>query len=200
MKTKFLLSLLLFTASISGYSTTWTVTNSGFTFSPDAITISLGDEVQFTLESMHDAIEVSQETWLANGNTALAGGFQTQFGGGLVLPAALTAGTHYYVCSPHASSGMKGVIIVNNSTGIPENEPQMRLSVYPNPANSFMTIKASRLIPDTEYSITDQTGRQVMNGKLTDETTTVDIHNLATGIYLFQLGDQRKSSFKVIKN
>src|ERR1035437_5829805 len=83
--------------------TTVTIVNSGFTFSPASVTINTGDSIKFVLASAHDIVEVSQTTWNASGNTPLSGGFTTPFGGGLVLPAGLAAGTHYFVCSPHAS-------------------------------------------------------------------------------------------------
>jgi plastocyanin len=91
-------------------ATTYTVINSGFTFSPASLTISVGDTVVFSLAGSHNTVEVSQATWNANGNTPLSGGFSTPFGGGTVIFS--TAGSHYYVCSPHASGGMKGVINV----------------------------------------------------------------------------------------
>ena len=111
-----LLSIVFALLTAISFSTTITVINSGYTFSPDTITISVGDTVYFDLASAHNATEVSQSTWNNNGNTALSGGFQTNYGGGLVLPAQLAAGTHYYVCQPHASMGMKGVIIVQGCT------------------------------------------------------------------------------------
>ncbi|HNT19496.1 MAG TPA: T9SS type A sorting domain-containing protein [Saprospiraceae bacterium] len=98
--------------SLPGFCKTWFVTNSGNSFSPATITISPGDSVQFNLAVAHNVREVSQGTWNANGTSSLAGGFQLPFGGGLVLPAQLGAGTHYYVCVPHASQGMKGTIVV----------------------------------------------------------------------------------------
>lgn len=116
MKKNFLLSLSLFLISMSGFSTTWIINNSSNTFTPATITISLGDTVSFVISFAHDAREVSQITWNANGNTPLTGGFQTPFGGGLVLPAQLGVGVHYYVCTPHASMGMKAIIIVQNCT------------------------------------------------------------------------------------
>ena len=45
--------------------------------------------MNFTLAASYDAVEVNQATWNANGTTALPGGFQTPFGGGLVLPSIL---------------------------------------------------------------------------------------------------------------
>jgi plastocyanin len=119
--------------------TTVTITNSGFTFSPASVTINLGDSVKFVLASNHDAEEVSQVTWNANGNTPLPG-FSTPFGGGLVLPAQLTVGTHYYVCSPHASLGMKGVIIVQDAQGVAEHQLQATISVFPNPSSGKFNV------------------------------------------------------------
>ncbi|MBD3638709.1 MAG: T9SS type A sorting domain-containing protein [Crocinitomicaceae bacterium] len=120
-------NILLFTAIIAlptlGLSTVWTVVNSGTTFSPDAITITEGDSVQFNITASHNVVEVSQTTYNANGNTPLAGGFQLPFGGGLLLPADLPVGTHYYVCSPHAGFGMKGIITVNPCTA--PNQPSV---------------------------------------------------------------------------
>ena len=86
-----------------------TVTNSGFTFTPSLLTVNAGDTVRFQLDSIHNAVEVSQATWDANGNTS-NGGFAVDFGGGDVV--FNTPGTYYYVCTVHASMGMKGRIVV----------------------------------------------------------------------------------------
>jgi plastocyanin len=102
---KFTLFLFFTSLAIAGYSTTHTVVNSNFTFSPATLTIQSGDSVRFTLANIHTVVEVSQNTWNNNDNTPLSGGFQLPNGGGLVLPAKLTVGTHWYVCGPHASAG-----------------------------------------------------------------------------------------------
>ena len=114
MKNKILLTLLLIKLTLTGFSTVWPVSNMGNTFSSATITINFGDTVNFLISGSHDAREVSLMTWNANGNTALFGGFQTNFGGGMVYPNQLGIGSHYYVCTPHASMGMKGIIIVQN--------------------------------------------------------------------------------------
>lgn len=197
---KIIISLSLALLGTAGFCTTWTITNSGFTFSPATVTINFGDDVNFVLESMHNAVEVSQSTWDANGNTALAGGFQTPFGGGSVLTSKLGVGTHYYVCFPHASIGMKGIIIVQNPTGIAENNLPPDFTIYPNPADNLMTIRTNNNLAGAQFFITDQTGRQIFNGKLVDYTTPIDISQLAPGIYLVQIAGQRKQSIKMVKN
>jgi len=137
----FLLALLATTGI--GFSTTHTITNSGFSFSPSSITINIGDTVKFVLESIHNAREVNQATWNANGTTS-NGGFDLPLGGGTVVPTQ--AGIHYYVCIFHVSLGMKGTITVNSSTGvktisetIPDNFILMQN--YPNPFNPSTTIR-----------------------------------------------------------
>lgn len=118
---KIILYLFVWFFSFKLTATTWTVTNSGNSFSPVTLTINVGDAVNFDISNAHNAVEISQATWNANGTTRLAGGFQTPFGGGLVQASSLGLGTHYYICDPHASSGMKGRIIVQSCT--PPTQP-----------------------------------------------------------------------------
>jgi plastocyanin len=137
---KFTLTLLLASSCLSGFSTSWEIINVGITFSPATITIQQGDNVVFTLESIHNAVEVSQTVWDANGNSPGIG-FSVPFGGGTVSSAELTVGTHYYVCFPHASLGMKGKIIVQAATGIEETKIENSLLVYPNIIVDHLNIK-----------------------------------------------------------
>jgi plastocyanin len=197
MKIKFLLSILLLT-SITAFCKTWTVVNSGSTFNLATITITEGDSVIFVLAGSHNAREVSQATWNIPGSTALSGGFEISFGGGTVLPAKLTVGTHYYVCANHFGSGMKGQIIVQSAVGIVENA-SANISVYPNPANDLVTVKTGRNLLGSSYFMYDLTGRQVFSGKIMNENTSFDISQLQSGVYFLQITNA-KQTFKVIKN
>ncbi len=116
-----------------------TIVSSGFTFVPDEVTIQPGDTVIFDLGSIHNAVEVSEETWLA-GDTTSNGGFRLPLGGGTVILTEV--GTHYYVCQPHASLGMKGIIhveIPNSLSGTHAIEG-LQLYVYPNPASDILEL------------------------------------------------------------
>jgi plastocyanin len=88
-----------------------TVIAVGNTFSPDTLTVNIGDTISFNIGANHNAVEVSNNTWIANG-TASNGGFNIPFGGGVFIPT--TVQTYYYVCQPHITMGMKGVIIAHN--------------------------------------------------------------------------------------
>ena len=90
----------------------YTITTSGLAFVPDTITCDVGDTIFFVNGPSHNAVEVSEATFLSGGTSALSGGFNFGFGAsGYFIPSAPT--THYYVCQPHVWAGMVGVIIVN---------------------------------------------------------------------------------------
>jgi plastocyanin len=86
------------------------VISSGFTFQPETLSVDSSDTVRFVLDPMHYAREVDSVTWAAN-DTVSNGGFETAPGGG--DPIMSVPGTHHYVCVPHASIGMKGVLVVS---------------------------------------------------------------------------------------
>jgi len=191
MKKK-LLSLLLFSLCTTGFCTTWTITNSGFEFSPDDITIQVGDSVNFSIATIHNVVEVSQATWEANGNTPLPG-FSTPFGGGMVLPDQLTAGIHYYVCSPHASGGMKGIIVVENTSGIPINPLTSIVSVYPNPTKGKFQLKItdSQFANNFNLEIYDVRGERVYVASNLKQQTLInfDLSDFPKGMYFVKLND-----------
>ncbi|HNW69304.1 MAG TPA: T9SS type A sorting domain-containing protein [Bacteroidales bacterium] len=193
MKT-LIISLALSILCITSYATVWTITNSGFTFSPATITITLGDSVNFNLGSIHDAVEVDQATWNANGATPLPGGFATPLGGGMVLPDKLTVGTHYYVCSVHVgSSGMKGIITVQNPTNIAVNELDNNISFYPNPVKSVLYFNLN--FPETQIMqlrLLNIAGQELLGMEVKNGANNIDLENLTVGLYYVMLTSDKK--------
>ncbi|MFN6039594.1 MAG: T9SS type A sorting domain-containing protein [Bacteroidota bacterium] len=195
MKNKILTSLLVLCFVISVRSAIVTVNNSGFTYTPANITINLGDTVNFSISSSHNAVEVSQATYNANGSTALPGGFSIGFGGGTLTQ--LTVGTHYYVCTPHAGMGMKGTItVVNNNTGTSLTQNlNLHLKVFPNPANDKIGINYSmNMNGKVAVRLFDLTGKMV--ALLFDdervagshyENITLDRNKFGSGFYFVEI-------------
>ncbi|MBM3419453.1 MAG: T9SS type A sorting domain-containing protein, partial [Bacteroidetes bacterium] len=91
------------------------------------------------------------------------------------------------------------VLTVNNNVGINETSQDKLFSVFPNPAQSVINVKADGKLIGSVYSIYDNTGRVVLSGKLIAESTTIELGNLSGGIYMFSVGENMKQSFKVIK-
>ena len=88
----------------------YTVTTSGFSFSPDNLTVKVGDTVKFTPSGSHQVTEVGQQDWTDDKFVIKAGGFITGFGETKVWKAEAKGGL-YYMCAPHSPS-MKGKVIV----------------------------------------------------------------------------------------
>ncbi len=199
MKTKILLAVFFLVVNLPVFATVWKITNSGYTYTPNAITINHGDTVVFSIYGTHDVKEVSKATWDSNGNSLLYLGFTTPFGGGTLLPEKLKVGTHYYVCTPHASMGMKGTIIVMPLTGIKENQLQAEVSVFPNPVMDNLNIGVASKMIGSRFVIADQTGRMVLSGRLENESTPLNISSFSPGMYFLQLGTDSRQRIKVIK-
>jgi plastocyanin len=87
-----------------------TVRSQGFEFLPDSIEIRPGDTVTWVLDISHNVVEVTEDTYKAKGNIPKQNGFSLPFGGGSIKFD--TPGTYYYVCTPHASMGMRGKVVV----------------------------------------------------------------------------------------
>ena len=195
MKKLYISLLMLFAAVSTSFSTTHTITNVGFTFSPSSLTVNAGDTIKFILEPIHTAREVSEATWNANGTTS-NGGFDLPFGGGTVVLTQV--GIHYYVCVPHASLGMKGTITVNPVTGINTagdmipNNFILRQN-YPNPFNpntkieyaiprmSFVTLKI--------YNVLGEEVTTLVNGIKPAGSYEVVFNgsDLVSGVYFYKM-------------
>jgi plastocyanin len=198
----FLILLSLFAGKIS-LATSHKIISVGFTFSPATLTISAGDEVEFELETSHNAVQVSKATWDANGSTS-NGGFGVPFGGGKVV--LTTPGTYYYVCSPHASMGMKGVITVSGVTGIQEksNIRGNLLSIFPNPATDFFNLSfevpATSLVAIDLLDITGRKVRSLVSSKFStgDYTLRVPLEGLIPGRYFVRYQHEDQNVVKLL--
>jgi plastocyanin len=201
MKTKLFLLLLLLSSTFLGYSKKWTITNSGYSFSPASLTIAYGDSVNFSLASIHNAVEVSQATWNSNGSSS-NNGFSTSLGGGLVLPAKLTVGAHYYVCAPHAAGGMKGTIIVQATTGVSEFQLRPEINVYPNPSSGKfrLFINGSEKQPLYDVAIYSMAGEKVLykSGFKNQVSTEINVTDYPKGIYFLKVGNELVNSEKIV--
>jgi plastocyanin len=186
---KTILTCLVFAlCSEIALSTIVPVVNSGLTFSPSTITVNVGDTVSFSLASIHNVAEVSQVTYTANGNTQLQGGFSTPFGGGLVFTTVLSLGTHWFVCQPHAAMGMKGKIFVQNATGIAENLLQSRISVYPNPFKSKVTLDFNQVVRGT-LLVSNSFGEALQETTISVSALTLDLGDKPNGVYFVAVTD-----------
>ena len=91
------------------------------------------------------------------------------------------------------------VLMVNNNVGINETSQDNLFSVFPNPAQSVINVKADSKLIGEIYTIYDNTGKVVLTGKLNSQNTTIELGTLSGGIYMFSVGENMNQTFKVIK-
>ena len=89
----------------------------------------------------------------------------------------------------------------NCSYGINEVANNTDLNLYPNPTKNTFNLRCAPNTIGATYTVCDQIGRQVMNGKINNEITKIDISQLAPGIYMLQVNDLNNIKvYKVFKN
>jgi plastocyanin len=189
MKKQLLLLAALVGFTFSSYAGNVIITNSGNTFTPDTVQITLGDTVIFNISASHNAREVSQATWMANGNTALSGGFETPFGGDTIVPTSV--GEMYYVCSPHASMGMKGYIkVVANTAGI-DDAKSITMQIMQSVADQYLKLVVTNgstgAMKVEMLNLSGQVVKTVDMQLSGDESTSyIQVGDMPKGVYMIR--------------
>jgi hypothetical protein len=80
---------------------------------------------------------------------------------------------------------------VLSSTSFLENS----ISIYPNPVLSILNINTDYQLINQHYTIIDGLGRVVLNGKLNEVESTINVEQLSKGIYYLKLSDKRARKF-----
>jgi hypothetical protein len=121
----------------------------------------------------------------------------------------MTTGVHYYVCSPHASLGMKGRIFVTLGLGISNPETVTgKVNIYPNPTNGKFSIRYQfpGLIGSTtqgiKVNIYDVLGKKIITqtGLQPQTEYEFDLTSYPEGIYFLILVESKKTTtVKIVK-
>lgn len=173
---------------------------------PTNQTAFINNNAQLTLSSSDTAATFQWQT-----NLGL--GFQNitdigQYSGALndtLTVSNLTMGNnnHTFRCivnqntCPDTSNTVTLTVIDN--TGISDNDQETLFTVYPNPTENVINVKADPKLVGSVYTVYDNVGKIILSGTLQAEITVIELSNLSGGIYLFRVGDTMKQTFKVIK-
>lgn len=199
------LSIILVSFSMV-YAKKITITNINNAYSPDSISVAMGDTILFDIHTSHNALEVSKATYDSNGNTG-NGGFNVPYGGGEIV--LNNPGTYYYVCVPHAALGMKGIIVVSDAqTSVAKIDKPSGFSIYPNPAQSFVNIKLNVVNFSAAsikvYNLLGNLVKEYNNVELNSGFNNIKLefgNDLPEGKYVLQLntGSEKMSQFLIVK-
>jgi hypothetical protein len=85
----------------------------------------------------------------------------------------------YNITVPSNSSGTTGMVAVQSTSGF---------TIYPNPANHFITIEATGMQANEIFVLLNAMGQQILSGSMQETKTRIDIKDLPEGMYLVQVG------------
>jgi hypothetical protein len=195
------------TATFNTTTCQWDVTGSPASISqPTNQTVNINNNAQFIVSSSDPSATYQWQTDLGVGfqNLNSVGQYSGTTNDTLTVSnVTMSNNNQPFRCIISSASctdtSNTAILTVNNNVGINETIQENLFSVFPNPAQSVINIKADSKFIGQIYSIYDNTGRVVLTGKLNSENTTIELDNLSGGIYLFSVGANMKQTFKVIK-
>ncbi|NOU46068.1 MAG: PKD domain-containing protein [Bacteroidales bacterium] len=83
-------------------------------------------------------------------------------------------------------------MVVSNITSIASNIETEGVSVYPNPAHNTFSLNVKDALVGSSMILTDNQGREVLQQKITRNSTIVNIKGVAPGVYLLVLTGQHE--------
>ncbi len=88
-----------------------------------------------------------------------------------------------------ANTGHTTVETLQNLLNTPDFQLIGDLKIYPNPANTIITVMNNRY-PHLSYQFTNMVGQRIHSGSLSNTMNTIAVDNLSEGVYLLYLVDE----------
>lgn len=140
----------------------------------------------------------AQNTISASGGNASGSGTASYSVGQIVYT------TNTSITSGSVAQGVQQPFEISVITGIELAEDIMLvLSVYPNPANDFLTLKVENYDKKSlSYKLFDASGRLLKSIKVSGNETIISMANLFPSFYILKVIDNQKEikTFKIIKH
>ncbi|MEO7082369.1 MAG: T9SS type A sorting domain-containing protein, partial [Flavobacteriales bacterium] len=93
------------------------------------------------------------------------------------------------------------IMLVYNSltTGVVSVEASSAFSLYPNPAETTVSIRTSAERVGERYIVLDAVGRTVAQGTLGSGVTSVEVESLPSGVYTIRMGEPMPAAVQFVK-
>jgi plastocyanin len=180
--------LFLILSGINFSQTTHDVTVQNFSFSPQSLTITVGDIVRWTNISGTHNVKADDNSFTSGAAAPAPWEYTHTF---------TAAGNNPYYCEPHQGMGMTGTIIVQDPVGVSDEELVAEMfelkQNYPNPFNpstniefqisdrSFVSLKVFNILGDEVVTLVNEEKQAgVYNVKF-------NAAGLSSGMYLYRL-------------
>jgi plastocyanin len=182
-----LFKLFFTAAAVIGVSTTalatiHTIHATGMMFSPNTLTIQLGDTVQWMwMDGFHTTTSTSVPAGAVAWDEPLDANHTTY----TYIPSVI--GTYDFKCIPHESMGMLGSFTVTPPLGV-KNISDINASVNPNPAKDVVRVTAKEKISNVQlFDISGRLVRTLQQTNATGSEQTYSVTGIASGTYFLQI-------------
>lgn len=188
--------VILIEAKVLAQVQAHTISVSGMQFTPATIQAASGDQIQIVIPAQYSFTQVSKSIWLNNQNMPLSGGVQFLPGSGGGIFTFSGIDTFYFVSSPHASSGVKGKIVLSSVSGIrdPFTSKISDINLFPNPGKESATLSFYLPKPGlVEVHIFNAIGKKTKSMALHknlsegDHALQLDLIGLPQGMYFVEI-------------
>lgn len=139
----------------------------------------------------------AQETLVASGNNESDTGGSVSYSVGQII--------HVNSNGSNGSS-IKGIQFHFDSSALTliDIETNLNISTYPNPTTSVLNMHISNLeTKKLQYILFGTSGKTILKGKITNETTKINVERLETATYFLKVNNTQDNTtkiFKIIKN
>ena len=136
--------------------------------------------------------------------TTAAGGDASGSGGTIAYSVGQIVYTTNTGTTGSVAQGVQQAYEISVVTGIKnETKNNMSLVVFPNPTTSFLNLQIADLKKEQlTYQITDAIGKLIIENKITESSTKINMNAQAEAIYFLNVleNNQTVKTFKIIKN
>jgi hypothetical protein len=91
-------------------------------------------------------------------------------------------------------------IVTRSVNDASQLQAENTVMIYPNPAHENLSIKLSRLQQGATYVVYDANGKIVLSGRMINDTKTISMKSLASGVYYVQIRNGKNvTTQKIVK-
>ena len=183
LKIAFLGIIMLGIAQVTVGQTSHNIAVTSNVFTPEEITIEVGDTVIWTNTQGNHNVNADQSIFASNPES-----FGNAVGADWTFKHVFTmAGTYDYQCDPHVGFGMVGQVLVDiqSSTNIREQGTN-GISIYPNPSAGQIAIQSDSEMESIDvYSLSGSVVKSYTG--IGTSFYELSLEDIAAGVYFFKI-------------
>jgi len=88
---------------------------------------------------------------------------------------------------------------LNFKTDDPDDRSLKNYTIFPVPADDFISVKSDSNFGQSDYLLIDLSGHKIRMGTLPEENPTISIAWLPAGLYFLKIGEKQGDIYKIVK-